>query len=57
MPEKKLDPIDQLMEEWGKLVGRVMTSEDFRAGGRDLREYFDDNTLNRDVTQDGYGSS
>jgi hypothetical protein len=21
MPEEKLDPIDQLMKEWGKLVG------------------------------------
>ena len=33
MPEKKLDAIDQLIEEWGKLVGRVLTSEDFRARG------------------------
>jgi len=40
MSEKKLDPIDQLIEEWGKLVGRVMTSEDFRARGRDLRGIF-----------------
>ena len=37
MTEKKLDAIDQLIEEWGKLVGRVMTSEDFRARGPGFR--------------------
>jgi len=40
MPEKKLDPIDQLMEEWGKLVGRILTSEDFRSRGRGLKVTF-----------------
>ena len=33
MSEKKLSPLDQLIEEWGKLVGRVITSEEFRARG------------------------
>ena len=54
MPEEKLDPIDQLMKEWGKLVGRVFTSEDFRARGPGFEgNILSDNTLNRDVTQDG----
>jgi acyl dehydratase len=54
MPEKKLDPIDQLMEEWGKLVGRILTSEDFRSRGPGFEgNILSDNTLNRDVTQDG----
>ena len=54
MSEKKLSPIDQLHEEWGKLVGRVITSEEFSARGSGFEgNILGDNTLNRDVTQDG----
>jgi acyl dehydratase len=54
MTEKKLSPLDQLIEEWGKLVGRVITSEEFRARGPGFEgNILSDNTLNRDVTQDG----
>ena len=53
MPEEKLDPIDQLLKEWGKLVGRVMTSEDFPVPWAGVEgNILSDNTLNRDVTQE-----
>jgi acyl dehydratase len=54
MAEKKLSPLDQLIEEWGKLVGRVITSEEFIARGPGfVGNILSDNTLNREVTQDG----
>ena len=53
MSAKKIDPIDQLIEEWGKLVGRVFTSEEFIARGPGfVGNILSDNTLNREVTQD-----
>ena len=54
MSAKKLSPLDQLIEEWGKLVGRVITSEEFRARGPGfVGNILSDNTLNREVTEDG----
>jgi acyl dehydratase len=54
MAEKKIDPIDQLKAEWDKLVGRIFTSEDFRNRGPGwVGNILSDNTLNRDVTEDG----
>ncbi len=48
MSAEKLSPLDQLIEEWGKLIGRVLTSEEQRARGPG----FTNNTLNRDVSED-----
>ncbi len=54
MSAEKLSPIDQLIEEWGKLVGRVITSEEYQARGPGfVGNILSDNTLNREVTQDG----
>ena len=49
MSAEKLNPLDQLIEEWGKCIGHIITSEEHRAKGPG----FANNTLNRDVTQDG----
>ena len=54
MPAKKLAPLDQMIEAWGKLKGRVLTSEDFRSRGPGwVGNILSDNTLNREVTEDG----
>ncbi len=48
MSAEKLSPLDQLIEDWGKLIGRVITSEEHRARGPG----FTNNTLNREVSED-----
>ena len=54
MPAKKLAPLDQMIEAWGKLKGRVLTSEDFRSRGPGwVGNILSDNTLNREATEDG----
>jgi len=54
MPAKKLAPLDQMLEAWGKLKGRVLTSEDFRSRGPGwVGNILSDNTLNREATEDG----
>jgi predicted GNAT family N-acyltransferase len=53
MSAKKLSPLDQLLKDWGKLIGRVITSEEFRARGPGfVGNILSDNALNREVTQD-----
>jgi len=54
MPAKKLAPLDQMIEAWGKLKGSVLTSEDFRSRGPGwVGNILSDNTLNREATEDG----
>ena len=54
MPAKKLAPLDQMIEAWGKLKGRVLTSEDFRSRGPGwVGNILSDNSLNREATEDG----
>jgi acyl dehydratase len=54
MSAKKLSPLDQLLEEREKLVGRVITSEEFRARGPGyVGNILSDNSLNREATEDG----
>ena len=43
-----------MIEAWGKLKGRVLTSEDFRSRGPGwVGNILSDNTLNREATEDG----
>ncbi len=52
--KKKLSPLDQMLEEWGKLLGRVITSEEFRSRGPGfVGNILSDNSLNREATEDG----
>ncbi len=54
MSAEKLSPLDQLIEEWGKLIGRIITSEEYQDRGVGfVGNILSDNTLNREVTQDG----
>jgi len=54
MSAKKLSPLDQMLEDWGKLKGRVLTSEEFRARGPGfVGNILSDNSLNREATEDG----
>jgi hypothetical protein len=54
MPAKKLAPLDQMVEAWGKLKGRILTSEDFRSRGPGwVGNILSDNSLNREATEDG----
>ena len=54
MPAKKLAPLDQMIEAWGKLKGRILTSEDFRSRGPGfVGNILSDNSLNREATEDG----
>jgi len=54
MSPKKLSPLDQMIEEWGKLKGRILTSEEFRARGPGfVGNTLSDNSLNREATEDG----
>jgi acyl dehydratase len=54
MPAKKLAPLDQMIEAWGKLKGRILTSEDFRSRGPGwVGNILSDNSLNRECTEDG----
>ena len=49
MSAEKISPLDELMKEWDKRIGHIITSEEHRAKGPG----FTNSTLNRDVTQDG----
>ncbi len=49
MSAEKLSPLDQLIEDWGKLIGRVYTSEENIARGPEYRKPF----YNTEVTLDG----
>jgi acyl dehydratase len=52
--KKKLAPLDQMKEDWGKLKGRILTSEDFRSRGPGwVGNILSDNSLNREATEDG----
>jgi acyl dehydratase len=54
MPAKKLAPLDQMIQAWGKLKGRIITSEDFRSRGPGfVGNILSDNSLNRECTEDG----
>jgi acyl dehydratase len=54
MPAKKLAPLDQMVEAWGKLKGHILTSEDFRSRGPGwVGNILSDNSLNREATEDG----
>jgi len=48
MSSEKLSPLDQLIEEWGKLIGNIITSEEQRA----LAPITTNNNLNRTVSAD-----
>ena len=46
--------MDQMIEDWGKLKGRILTSEDFRSRGPGfVGNILSDNSLNREATEDG----
>ena len=52
--KKKLSPLDQMVRDWGKLKGRILTSEDFRSRGPGfVGNILSDNSLNREATEDG----
>ncbi len=54
MSAKKISPLDQMIEDWGKLKGRILTSEDFRSRGPGfVGNILSDNSLNREATEDG----
>jgi acyl dehydratase len=52
--KKKISPLDQMIRDWGKLKGRILTSEDFRSRGPGfVGNILSDNSLNREATEDG----
>ena len=48
MSSNILSPLDQLIEEWGKLIGNVITSEEQRA----IAPITTNNNLNRTASAD-----